>query len=145
MARAAAPGYERPVMQRFWSALAVAAGRHAFWVAVVGTAVTLVLALGISQLEFQTDQDSYLNRDDRVYVDNVEYQDLFGGQAMLSAIVMDEGHTVDELFTGPGRAEFERFHDALAGAEGVHAVITPPHRRRVRGRAGARRERLAHR
>lgn len=112
-------------MQRFWSALAVAAGKHAFWVAVIGTAITIVLAIGITQLEFATGQDSYLNKGEQVYTDNVEYQDLFGGQAMLSAIVMDEGHTVDELFTPANRGQLERFHDTVAGSDGVHGVITP--------------------
>ena len=62
-----------------------------------------MLGLGITQLEFATGQDSYLNKDDQVYKDNVAYQDLFGGQAMLTVITMDEGHTVDELFTAESR------------------------------------------
>ena len=57
----------------------------------IGLLVTLVLGLGITQLEFATGQDSYLNKDDQVYKDNVAYQDLFGGQAMLTVITHGRG------------------------------------------------------
>ena len=113
------------MMQRFWSVLAVTLGKRAGLVSVIGLLVTIVLGLGITQLEFATGQDSYLNKDDRVYTDNVAYQDLFGGQAMLTVITMDEGHTVDELFTAEGREEFTRFHDELMETGDVHGVITP--------------------
>ena len=73
------------MMQRFWSWLAVELGQRAGLVAVIGLLVTLVLGLGITQLEFATGQDSYLNKSDQVYKDNVAYQDLFGGQAMLDS------------------------------------------------------------
>jgi hydrophobe/amphiphile efflux-3 (HAE3) family protein len=112
-------------MQRFWSALAVQAGKHAVWVVIIGTVVTVVLGLGITQLDFATGQDSYLNKDDQVAIDNVEYQDLFGGQAMLTAIAMDEGHTVDELFDAAGREQFTQFHDAVTTSDKVHGVISP--------------------
>ena len=79
------------MMQRFWSWLAVKLGKHAGIVSVVGLVVTLVLGFGITQLEFATGQDSYLNKNDQVYKDNVAYQDLFGGQAMLTVITMDDG------------------------------------------------------
>ena len=89
-------------MQRFWSYIAVQLGKHAIWVTVIGLLVTIGLGLGITQLEFATGQDSYLNTNEQVYKDNVVYQRLFGGQAMLTVIRMDPGHTVDELFTGDG-------------------------------------------
>ena len=94
-------------------------------VTVIGLGVTFVLGLGITQLEFATGQDSYLNKDDQVYKDNVVYQGLFGGQAMLTVITMDPGHTVDELFTPANRAQLQQFHDDLLAAKTVHGVITP--------------------
>ena len=81
-------------MQRFWSYLAVQLGKHAIWVTVIGLLVTIGLGLGITQLKFATGQDSYLNTNEQVYKDNVVYQRLFGGQAMLTVIRMDAGHTV---------------------------------------------------
>ncbi|MET1049715.1 MAG: MMPL family transporter [Acidimicrobiales bacterium] len=112
-------------MQRFWSRLAVELGKHAIIVGVVVGLITLVLGAGINQLEFATGQDSYLNKTDQVYKDSVAYQDLFGGQAMLTVISMDEGHTVAELFTPDGIEQFTDFHDALTESGQTHGVITP--------------------
>ena len=112
-------------MQRFWSVLAVQLGKRAGLVSVLCLLVTIALGFGITQLDFATGQDSYLNKDDQVYKDNVDYQNLFGGQAMLTVITMDEGHTVDELFDEAGRTQFEEFHDTVVGTGAVHGVITP--------------------
>ena len=93
-------------MQRFWSYVAVQLGKRAGVVSVVGLLITVGLGLGITKLDFATGQDSYLNKSDQVYKDNLAYQDLFGGQAMLTVISMNEGHTVDELFTSATRSQF---------------------------------------
>ena len=90
-----------------------------------GLAITVGLGLGISKLKFATGQDSYLNKSDQVYKDNVEYQNLFGGQAMLTVITMDEGHKIDELFTAAGQQQFTSLHDALTGTGRYQGVITP--------------------
>ena len=112
-------------MQRFWSVLAVQLGKRAGLVSVVCLLITIVLGIGITQLKFATGQDSYLNKSDQVFKDNVAYQDLFGGQAMLTVISMDKGHTVDELLTPEGRAQLTKFHDTLSDSGKVKGVITP--------------------
>jgi hydrophobe/amphiphile efflux-3 (HAE3) family protein len=112
-------------LQRFWSRLAVELGRRAGLVSVIGLIVTLVLGYGITQLEFATGQDSYLNKSDQVYKDNVEYQELFGGQAMLTVITMTEGHTVAELFNEDGVRQFTELHQRLTETGRFHGVITP--------------------
>src|SRR5215218_5985177 len=112
-------------MQRFWSTLAVQLGKHAWWVCIVGVAVTVVLAAGIPRLTFATGQDSYLNKDDQEYKDNVVFQHDFGGQAMLTLVALDEGHKIDELFTKDGRDQFAAFHDALTQTGRYQGVITP--------------------
>ena len=112
-------------MQRFWSTLAVQLGKHAILVTVIGLIVTIALGFGITKLEFATGQDSYLNSSDQVAKDNVVYQRLFGGQAMLTVISMKPGHTVDELFTARGRRQFRRLHDDLVRSGKVQGVITP--------------------
>ncbi|HEY8216473.1 MAG TPA: MMPL family transporter, partial [Acidimicrobiia bacterium] len=112
-------------MQRFWSNLAVQLGKHAILVSVIGLIITIGLGLGITNLKFATGQDSYLNDSDQVAKDNLVYQRLFGGQAMLTVISMKSGHTVDELFTKEGRAQFSRLHDTLLEGGKVHGVITP--------------------
>ncbi|HEY3142066.1 MAG TPA: hypothetical protein VGJ86_13100, partial [Acidimicrobiales bacterium] len=86
-------------MTRIWSWLGLNLGKRAGLVSVVGLLITLTLGVGITRLDFATGQDSYLNKGDQVYKDNVEYQGLFGGQAMLTLYTMDEGKTVVDLFT----------------------------------------------
>ena len=90
-------------MHRFWSSLALNLGKRAGLVSVVGLLVTLALGAGITRLEFATGQDAYLNKSDQVYKQNVAYQDLFGGQAMLTVISMKPGHTVVELMNDVNR------------------------------------------
>jgi hydrophobe/amphiphile efflux-3 (HAE3) family protein len=86
-------------MQKFWSWLGLNLGKHWILVLTLGGVLTAGLGYGITKLEFSTGQDSYLNKSDQVYKDNVAYQRLFGGQAMLTLVTMDPGHTVSELFT----------------------------------------------
>jgi hydrophobe/amphiphile efflux-3 (HAE3) family protein len=112
-------------MQRFWSRLAVELGKRAGLVAVVGLLLTVGLGLGITRLEFATGQDSYLNKDEQVYKDSVQYQDLFGGQAMLGMITMDEGHTVDELFDEDSQRQFQELYDDLTEDDLYQGVVTP--------------------
>ncbi|MBV8951486.1 MAG: MMPL family transporter, partial [Actinobacteria bacterium] len=112
-------------MQRFWSNLAVQLGKRAGLVSVVGLLVTVALGLGISNLKFQTGQDSYLNKGERVYKDNVVYQRLFGGEAMLTVITAKPGHTVDELLDSSGQQQLTRLHDTLVRSGRLHGVITP--------------------
>ena len=90
-----------------------------------GLLITVGLGLGITKLDFATGQDSYLNKSDQVYKDNLAYQDLFGGQAMLTVITMNEGHTVDELFASATRAQFTTLHDSLTNSGKYQGVITP--------------------
>jgi hydrophobe/amphiphile efflux-3 (HAE3) family protein len=112
-------------MQRFWSRLAVELGKRAGLVSVVGLLVTVVLGFGITKLDFATGQDSYLNKSDQVYKDNLQYQSLFGGQAMLTVISMDSGHTVDELFTADGQSTMNGYHDELTKTGNYQSIITP--------------------
>ncbi|MEZ5268050.1 MAG: hypothetical protein R2789_05605 [Microthrixaceae bacterium] len=112
-------------MQRMWSWLAVNLGRRAGAVSLIGLVVTVGLGFGITRLDFATGQDSYLNTDEQVYIDNVDYQELFGGQAMLSVITMDEGHTVDELFTEESIATFNDVGERTRAIENVDGVIDP--------------------
>lgn len=99
----------------------------------MGLILTGVLGFGVTQLDFATDQDSYLNRDDQVYIDNVDYQDLFGGQAMLSVLRTEEGTDVVELMSGDNQDVFASVADQIGGSEdtdsggvpNVLGVVTP--------------------
>ena len=113
-------------MQRFWSWLALRLGKHAGMVAVVGLLLTLVLGFGLTKLQFATGQDSYLNAGDQIAKDNVEYQDLFGGQAVLVLFTMDEGSTITDLMNVENQAEMERIQTELKSRPDlIQAVITP--------------------
>lgn len=112
-------------MERFWRFIAVELGKHAGLVSVIGLLVTLILGFGITRLEFSTGQDSYLNKSDTVYKDNVKYQRLFGGQAMLTLVTMDKGHTVKELFTPENQAKWQDMEEKLRQGEGIVGIISP--------------------
>jgi hypothetical protein len=112
-------------MRRAWAWLALNSGKHAGIFGVVGLAITLVLGLGITKLDFATGQDSYLNKDEQVYKDSVAYQDLFGGQAMLSLFTMEEGQTVTDLFTPANIAHMRQVEEDMRATEGVFTVISP--------------------
>jgi uncharacterized protein len=112
-------------VSRVWAWLGLNLGKHAGLVSVVGLLVTLTLGLGITRLEFATGQDSYLNKSDQVYKDNVAYQDMFGGQAMVTLYTMDEGTTVVDLFTPDNVERMEAQAETLRDTDGVFNVITP--------------------
>src|SRR5262245_21872928 len=86
-------------MQKYWAWLGLNLGKHAGIVSIVGLMITVVLGFGITKLEFATGQDSYLNKGDEVYENSVAYQDLFGGQAMLTLVSMEGDADVTSLFT----------------------------------------------
>jgi hypothetical protein len=112
-------------MQKLWASMAVNFGKRAPLVGAVVFIVTLVLGAGLSKLEFATGQDSYLNDDDEIAIDNLAYQDLFGGQAMVTLFTMDDGKTAVDLFTPENVAKMEAIEAELADTEGVLSVVTP--------------------
>jgi uncharacterized protein len=113
-------------VHRIWSWLGLNLGKHAGLVAAVALVLTAVLGFGITKLDFATGQDSYLNKSDVVYKDSVAYQDLFGGQAMLTLVTMDEGRSVVDLFTGDGLERWERVEQQLrAGGDLVFGIVSP--------------------
>jgi len=112
-------------MRRAWAWMGLNFGKHAGIVGVIGLAITLVLGIGATKLDFATGQDSYLNKDDQVYKDNVAYQNLFGGQAMLTLFTMEGGRDVVDLFTPENIAHMQRVEEELHATNGIEAVVTP--------------------
>jgi uncharacterized protein len=112
-------------MRRVWAWMALNFGKHAGIVGVIGLAITIILGLGITQLNFATGQDSYLNKSDQVYKDNVRYQDLFGGEAMVTLFTMDPGKTVIDLFTPANITHMRQVDADLHASDGITSVITP--------------------
>jgi uncharacterized protein len=112
-------------VHKLWAKMAVTFGKRAALVGAVVFVVTAVFGFGLSKLEFATGQDSYLNKDEEIYTDNVEYQDLFGGQAMITLFMMDEGTTVVDLFTPDNLAAWDAIEEEVLADEGVLSVVTP--------------------
>jgi hydrophobe/amphiphile efflux-3 (HAE3) family protein len=120
------PEHHDTRMQAFWSWLALSAGKHAGIVGLIGLVLTLVLGYGITKLEFATGQDSYLNSDDQVAIDNERYQELFGGQAMLVLFTLDEGVTLTDMLSPANQAEFAAVAEELAGSPDlIESTVTP--------------------
>ena len=112
-------------MHRLWDRIAEVATTKPKAVLAVIVLVSVVLAGGATRLTFATGQDSYLNTNEQVYKDNVVYQRLFGGQAMLTVIRMDPGHT-----------RFPRRRGRPLCARGLgDRAVRRPHRRLVRSQA----------
>ena len=113
-------------MHKYWAWLGLNLGKHAIAVGLIGAVVTLGLGYGITKLEFATGQDSYLNRSDQVYKDSVKYQDLFGGQAMLTLASLKPGHSVKELFTPENLKQWRAVDRKLrANKQQVFNVVSP--------------------
>lgn len=118
-------------MKRFWSQAGLQLGKYAYWVIGGVLALTVLLAAtGLPKLEFATGQDSYLNSDSEVAVDNREYQSLFGGQAMLTLYTAEGDRTVVDLFTPENVDELREVTEELEAVErdgepAFDAVVTP--------------------
>jgi uncharacterized protein len=110
-------------MRRFWSWLAVWLGKHAGLVAIIGLLFTVFMALGTTQLKFQTSQSSYLNKSDQIYKDDVHYEDLFGGQAMVVMISMDQGKTIDQFFTAHNIDQMDKLVGELHANSKSHQIF----------------------
>lgn len=112
-------------MHRFWSWLGLNLGKHWILVLSVGTVITIVLGYGITKLEFSTSQSSYLNKSDQVYKDSVEYQNLFGGEAMLTLVSMEPGHKVNELFSAEHNQLWQDVERKLRATNQTVSVVSP--------------------
>src|SRR3954454_17544826 len=96
------------LMGRTWTGLPHGRGRQAGAVLAVCHVISVVLAFGATKLKFATGQDSYLNKDSQIASDNRAYQDLFGGEAMLTAFQVPEGQSILDMFTPANQETFDR-------------------------------------
>ena len=112
-------------MERFWRSAGIQLGRY--WWAVFGAmlAITVLLAFGLTRLEFATGQDSYLNQDSQIAIDNVRYQADFGGETAIVLFQAQEGHDITELFEGANLEELKRLEAELRDIPEVYAVLAP--------------------
>ena len=113
-------------MEKFWRGVGLYLGKFWYVVLLAVVAITALLYLGLRNIEFATGQDSYLNPDSQIAIDNEYYQDLFGGETVLLLFTAEEGSTIADLYEGENLATLERITAELGeGVDNVHAVITP--------------------
>jgi hydrophobe/amphiphile efflux-3 (HAE3) family protein len=114
-------------MHKYWAWLGLNLGKHAGIVSIVGLLITITLGFGITKLEFATGQDSYLNKDEEVYKNSVAYQELFGGQAMITLVTLAEGQELTDLFTPENVEQWRAVEADLKeqGGDDIFGVVTP--------------------
>ncbi|MEZ5297846.1 MAG: hypothetical protein R2697_16695 [Ilumatobacteraceae bacterium] len=86
--------------------------------------ITVVLGIGLTRNEFATGQDSYLNPDSQIALDNVEFQDQFGGEAIILLFESNDGADITQLFQGADLAELRRIIAELNETEHVASIVT---------------------
>ena len=111
--------------RRCWTGLARGLSHRAGAVLGICIALSVVLAFGATKLTFATGQDSYLNKDSQIATDNRAYQDLFGGEAMLTSFEVPEGQTILDLFTPENQQKMAELQAELADTPGVLDAVTP--------------------
>ncbi len=112
-------------MRRTWEWLGLNLGKRAGIVAICGLLITLGLGFGITTLRFTTSNADYLNRNDPAWINNVNYEKVFGGDPMAVLFTMKPGTTVDNLLTKHNQAEFRTISAKLAKDPWVFSAVTP--------------------
>jgi hydrophobe/amphiphile efflux-3 (HAE3) family protein len=112
-------------MKRIWAGIATTTSTRPGTVLGAALLISVVLAMGATRLTFATGQDSYLNANSRVLIDNRQYQSLFGGQAMITVFVAHPGKSALDLFTSANRARMTALAAELDKTAGVHSAATP--------------------
>ena len=114
-------------MESFWRNAGIQLGKHWKIVAAVFVAITAILGIGLTQVEFATGQDSYLNPESQIAIDNVEFQDNFGGETVILLMSANtDGVDVADLVAGDNLATLNSVTAELEAVPNVSAVITPP-------------------
>lgn len=112
-------------MEQFWRSTAVRLGKHWTIVLLACLGITAALALGLTRLEFATGQDSYLDADTQAAIDNVTYQEQFGGETVVLLFSGEDDRDVTDLFSGDNLAELERITAELQAIPEAANVVTP--------------------
>jgi uncharacterized protein len=112
-------------VRRTWEWLGLNLGKRAGTVAMVGLLVTLLLGFGITKLRFTTSNSDYLNNNDPAWINNVNYEKVFGGDPMAVLFTMKPGTTVDNLLTPHNQVEFRSIASRLSQDPWVFSAVTP--------------------
>ncbi len=99
--------------------------RHAVALIVVAMAAALALSFGIPRLQFKTGQETLIDPNSKVAMDNERFQSQFGGDPMLILFEAPDGRSIEDLFSPANRAELDRFQRDLEASGQYQGVITP--------------------
>jgi len=115
-------------VEQFWRNTGRQLGKQ--WKAVLGFVLVLtgvLAAVGATQIEFATGQDSYLNPDSQIAIDNVEFQSNFGGETVILLFTAQDGADVDvsDLLVGENLGAFRDLNEELSAIPEVFSVVTP--------------------
>jgi hydrophobe/amphiphile efflux-3 (HAE3) family protein len=91
------------------------------WLTAAVVVLTAVLAGGLPRLEFDSSQETMLPGTSQVYLDNLTYQESFGGELMV--VVLDG--EVRRLFSPGNRAALAAIESELAGTGRFSTIIGP--------------------
>ncbi len=123
-------------MESFWRNAGIQLGKQWKIVAVVVVAITAVLAIGLTQVEFATGQDSYLNPDSQIAIDNVEFQDNFGGETVI--LLMSANPTVSTSPTSSAADNLATLESAHGRTRGGAERVSASSPRRCRSTSATR-------
>jgi len=113
-------------MEQRWRDLGWNLGRHWKLVVLAFVVLTVVIGLGARNLEFATGQDSYLDPDDQIAIDNELFQGRFGGEQIVLLFQARDGADITELFEREGNIEeLQRLEDELREIPEAYAVLSP--------------------
>jgi uncharacterized protein len=100
--------------------------QHPLAIIAVTLVASLVLALGIPRLEFETGQDRLLAPDSQIARDNERFQAQFGGDPVLVLFETPAGgDDIRHLFTAENRRQLAALEQELSASGRVHRVISP--------------------
>jgi uncharacterized protein len=95
--------------------------RRVAWLTAAVVALTLVLAGGLPRLEFDSGQETMVPNTSQVYLDNLKYQESFGGELM---VVLFRGD-IRRLFTPRNRSALAAIESEIAGTGRFSTIIGP--------------------
>ncbi len=94
--------------------------------ATIAMFAALALAFGIPRLKFETGQDTLLDPTSKIAVDNIRYQNQFGGDPMLIMFsTPTDGPSIEQLFTPENRDELQRLERDMNANGDYQSILSP--------------------
>ncbi len=108
-----------------WRSIGQGVSRRTAAVLAVVVLLSAVAMIGLTQLEFSTGQDSYIDSSSQVAKDNEQYQSLFGGENMVVLLTAAEGKSVVDVLTADTIAQLNEIEQALATDPSIESIVSP--------------------